>query len=290
MKFRTYILTALVTLLCSCHSTKQPAAVHDYTPGQTMTRQALAAAYSEVARSYTPQWERVEMPLSLKANGLPMTLSGTALLVRGESVAMSFRMLGMEVAAARISRDSIVFVDRYNSRHLLMSTEELTRRFPVTLDNIQDLLTGRAFIIGTPELPASPAKGVELVADPDSAAAPQWYLMPPSPDRIPADYAFVFDAANRLTDLAVKIAGGAVLNVKYTDSTTRTPYGEFAREVRIDYARNEQTALANYARLKWSVEKARWNADARNINVTVPRDSRRVDAATFLKAMGGASR
>lgn len=288
--FLLALLAATALLFGSCRSSKSQVAETQHGYGTLTSEAELAQSYATVVNSYSPQWKRVEMPMSVKAQGLPMSLSGQALLVRGESVTMSFRMLGMEVAAARIDSDSILFVDRYNSRYLLMPTSDLTRRFPITIDNIQDLLTGRAFIAGRASLPDSPPKNVVLAAETEDVGQAKWYMLPPQPENIPADYAFVFKGSDILASLVIKVATGALVNVRYDDAVAGTPFGVFAGEATVDFAKNEQSALSTFARIKWNVGKARWNDDARDIRVTVPRDCKRIDAASLLKVLGGASK
>ncbi|MCM1110763.1 MAG: DUF4292 domain-containing protein [Clostridium sp.] len=270
---------AVAMMAVSCRSSRQ--SVSETRPGAEV---ALTERYEQLAASYQPQWERLEIPLSAKASGLPFSLSGTASMERGRSIAISLRMLGMEVAAARVTPDSVIVVDKYNNRHLVAPLAAVTSRLNMDVSNIQDMLLGRVFSLGSDRLPAARDAGQSLTLAGDSASS-LWYILPQLPEGSPIDYAFEISNADRLLRLIAQVGADRVVSVSYQPSATATPFGFFADRADIVYPASGPSKITG--RIQWKFDKARWNGDAREVTVMIPSQSKPVSAASLLKLLSG---
>lgn len=98
-----------------------------------------------VSTSDTPDvqlWHDMYAPVSIRlSEPMQLSISGRATLVRGESIHMSMRMLGIEVAIVHIDNDSTWVVDKYHKIMCVEPTANLLRGRKVTLTDLQELLT-----------------------------------------------------------------------------------------------------------------------------------------------------
>ncbi len=67
---------------------------------------------------------------------------------RDRSVHLSLRFLGMEVASLMVTQDGIFALYKLERLYFAESISDLLGGFPTTVGNVQDLLLGRAFILG----------------------------------------------------------------------------------------------------------------------------------------------
>lgn len=249
--------------------------------------ETLAHDYTGLISSYQPQWERLEIPVSVKAAGLPLSLSGTVFMERGQSIAMSLKMLGMEVASAKITTDTIFVVDRYHGRHLIVPFSDLANSFPVTVENLQDLLLGRVFLAGQSRLPEkADSRLFRLERDRSTEGNGDWYMLPDA-ENLPFDYGFALNALPCLTALGIGMPGDRSATVSYSQTDKPTPYGRFANDISVRLTTGKNATENFSGRLQWRMDKAKWNDDARNVKVSLPSNSKPISAASLLKALGG---
>ena len=100
---------------------------------------------ASVSTSDTPDvqlWHDMYAPVSIRlSEPMQLSISGRATLVRGESIHMSMRMLGIEVAIVHIDNDSTWVVDKYHKIMCVEPTANLLRGRKITLTDLQELLT-----------------------------------------------------------------------------------------------------------------------------------------------------
>lgn len=206
------------------------------------TRQAL--------EQYSSQWEKLRMPLTVKlSQPKSVSISGTATMVRGSSVTLSFRVFGMEVAVLYLTSDSLLAIDKYHKRYVMEPLAPLLGGFPVNIDNVQDLLTGRPFLLGSDKTIAADASKFDIdVTDGNSV----WTMIPKKmPSKV--EYGFSFDSMLSLVALIVKASDKNPVDISYSPAET-TPVGPLSPKITIE-AKAGKTDIAgsisyNFGKLK----------------------------------------
>lgn len=162
---------------------------------------ALNSRYTMLTESWKP-WTDMEVGLKVSLNSpAKLNASGKAWMKRGQWISISVRMLGFEVATLWIDRDSVVAVDKFHKKYLSEPTSRLLGDADITLEDMQDLLTGRAFLVGSGTAKVTDRKEFDF-----EQAANGWYLLPRrQPDKF--DYGFL--ASNTTNALR-----GAIIEVK----------------------------------------------------------------------------
>lgn len=211
---------------------------------------ALNSRYTMLAESWKP-WSDMEVGVKLSLNSpARLNASGKAWMKRGEWISISVRMLGFEVATLWIDRDSVVAVDKFHKKYVSEPTSRLLGGSDVTIEEMQDVLTGRAFIVG---------RGTASVADRAKfdfkQAANGWYLLPKvQPERF--NYGFLAsNTSNALRGAIIEVKDFGSVSASYKDLFESRNGGWFAQEVGIETSRGKKIA----ATLKWDFNGAKFN-------------------------------
>lgn len=233
---------------------------------------SLDARYTSLIESYSP-WTDVRVPVNVSMQK-PMKLSigGTLTMVRGKAVHISLRFLGMEVASLMVTPDSVMATYRMDKIYLQEPLHQLLGRFPATISDLQDLLSGRTFTLGDPN-----RADIRLISNPDGGYA----IIPPPPVKgAPADsYVFTVDSSNSLKSLTVNPGQGRQPVICTYLPATITPCGMFSPRFSI---------LANIGRttvdasVELSLGKAKWNRGEAP-SWKIPKGYKRVDGQTLIK-------
>jgi hypothetical protein len=206
---------------------------------------SLAASYAE--------WSTVSMPVRLSISE-PKQFSVTAQCVmrRNAYVSMSVRMLGFEVASVWIDNDSVHAIDKYHKRYLSEDFRRFMGGADVTIGDLQDLLLGRAFVVGADGGTLTPALCSRLRAD----AMAEGLMLLPAQEPASFSYGFVLDdTANTLAAATVLAGDRHAVVVNYSDYYA-TPAGNVASRVAIETVKGRRIAVA----LGWNLKSAKWNA------------------------------
>lgn len=143
------ISTVLTTMLLSaCGSQRHTTGntVEQRQPGSSeLSPSELNEAFERLTSDYG-EWDTIKIPFSARVDGVKVSLSGNAFMIRDESIYLSAKFFGSEVAVLCINNDSITLVDKFHRIYVSEPTELLTAIFPLTVGNIQDLLLGHCFI------------------------------------------------------------------------------------------------------------------------------------------------
>lgn len=171
-------------------------------------------------------WERVRVPMTVRVEK-PTSLSvgGTATMVRDTSITLSMRFLGMEVAAAQLTADSVLVVDKLHKQYFTENLEKALAKVPLTLGLLQNLLMGKRFTIADGLLPAGTT--YEITGN----------------DSI-------------ITALTICRGDTSCIEFRFTDHVS-TPAGPAAS--RVSLRADGKKPLA--ASIEWNWGKARWNDD-----------------------------
>lgn len=164
---------------------------------------SLQGSYFALTQGYATSWTDVKVPVSVSLRQpRKFNVSGRLTMVRGKGLSLSVRALGFEVANVTVIGDSVFMTEKLGKRYLAESVSEILAGFPATVDNVQSLLMGRAFILGQPQLSPSLRKGYRLAGDKS-----QWTL---TPDNSPKGVSYVFTVDGSATPFVSRLTVDAL--------------------------------------------------------------------------------
>lgn len=231
-------------------------------------------AFEAMVASYAPQWTKLKMPVTVNLSS-PMQAgaSGVLTMERGRSIQISMRVLGMEVASLFLTPDTVTVIDRWNKRYVREGLTRFLAGFPVDINNVQDLLTGRLFLAGHPELNTGLTDKFKFESD------GQLWGCQPVEQAGSYSYLFMAMATNLMRFEAEAGSGGAT--IEYADPQL-TPYGPMAAGLTVSSMAGKKKIEAQ---LSYKIAKASWDDNVTIADFTPPRGYRRIDAAGVLKGL-----
>lgn len=243
------ILTASIA---GCRSQKETASAgSDLREGVAVpANTALNSRYTMLTESWKP-WNDVEVGVKVSLTSpAKLNAAGKAWMKRGEWISISVRMLGFEVATLWVDRDSVVAVDKFHKKYVSQPTKKLLGDTNVTIEDIQDMLTGRAFIAG---------RGTASVADRKlfdfEQADNGWYLLPRSQPEM-YNYGFLAsNTSNALRGAIVEVKNFGTVSANYNDIFESRTCGWFAQEVKLETSRGKKIAVT----LRWDLNGSKFN-------------------------------
>lgn len=272
------IAILLVSSIAGCRSQKGATSEGSETPEGTVvapTYMNLNSRYTMLTESWK-QWSDMESSIKISLTSpAKLNAAGKVWMKRGEWISMSIRMLGFEVATLWVDRDSIVAVDKFHKKYVSESTSKLLGDSNVTLEDMQDLLTGRAFIVG---------KGTARVADRSKfdfeEAANGWYLLPKEqPEGF--NYGFLAsDTSNALRGTILEVNNFGSVSANYSDLYESRNGGWFAQEAKLETSRGKKMA----ATLKWDFNGAKFNTGISK-RCNIPDNCERIEMSTLTKLL-----
>ncbi len=273
--FLTVIIAAALSL-GSCSSSRQTGKTLPPTDRETpddarqKARQLADAAAAE-------KWQTLTMPVSVKVkdSSLPK-VSGTMTMVRDKRIRISMRFLGMEVGALDVTGDSVFGYVKLNRIYVAESIPDLLGGFPAGVGNVQSMLLGRLFTLGSdnPDI-----KSARIAAGTDGG-----YTITPSKAGGKLDYNF-----------EVSLPGNIVkaLTLSYKTHQAVVPYSDFSstatgtdRPADIDInAMVKGRGLGAEITLNYNRLVIDDSADLKPF--VIPQGYRRVAASSLLKSLSG---
>ncbi len=243
------ILTASIA---GCRSQKETASAgSDLREGVAVpANTALNSRYTMLTESWKP-WNDVEVGVKVSLTSpAKLNAAGKAWMKRGEWISISVRMLGFEVATLWVDRDSVVAVDKFHKKYVSQPTKKLLGDANVTIEDIQDMLMGRAFIAG---------RGTASVADRKlfdfEQADNGWYLLPRSQPEM-YNYGFLAsNTSNALRGAIVEVKNFGTVSANYNDIFESRTCGWFAQEVKLETSRGKKIAVT----LRWDLNGSKFN-------------------------------
>ena len=291
MRFVKHIATITVALavtagLSSCGAHRNAVADTDDRPipEYDLSRPPASGVSSDDARSafrnltagYTG-WNTVEVSFKVNIDKpVRMSASGRAYMTRGRDIYLSMRMLGMEVANMYITADSVFASEKLNRHYVAEPIRSILADTGLTVNDIQDILLGRAFIPGSGTLKASDAGALSLTTADG--------MMLITPVRQPAGYEFGYLAdidSRSITNLVVEPAGQQPIQCLYASPLTVKGIGSVNNAMTINATASKTPIEASIA---WryddagttGVKSARWKT---------PKGYTRVTASQLLKML-----
>lgn len=265
---RIIILSVMVSAaLTGCHSSRDASGG----AAQSYNRPALTLndRYTSLTESYTA-WSDAYIPVTLSVKSpQSMSVSGRATMIRGKEIHMSFRILGIEVAALYINEDSVFAVDKYHKYMFAESLDRVLAGYRLTVNDLQDLLLGRGFLPGDGTLSKSMRDRFNLVEESSS-----WALYPKKSLRdIKWHYTASLGQESSLTALIVKPKNRAEAICRFSGPTT-TLAGTVAESMSIEAPLGQKEARAT---IKWNLNGSKWNT-GRTISWSMPKGYQKLSA------------
>lgn len=121
----------------------------------------------------TKEWTALSLPVKIRiAEPQKASLSGTATFERGRSVSLSFRMIGMEVAQARLTADSATVIDKFHKKYISVDPADFMSRAGLDMTSLQDLLLGIKDTRGAAEATVRGSRDILSIEYTGEAATP----------------------------------------------------------------------------------------------------------------------
>lgn len=281
MKLRyLFIIAVSVLVLASCGSGRKAATqvtgYENLDANTELSRKQLNELFSSLQSSYGA-WNDVKMPVKLRLRSpKQVSVSGTMTMVSGKSIGLSFKVFGMEVAQISVTADSIYALYKMDKVYFAEDIAGFMGDFPATVGNLQDLLLGRAFVLGDGAMRSS---GCLLAGNGAS-----WTI---TPQDAPAGMSYEFEVSlplNRVSSMSVNIPSRSPIVASYAD-TEMTAVGVAAAETTIR-AKTSKAELE--ASIELNLNRAEWNTGSVK-PWTAPKGYRRItkaEVAKMIKAMG----
>ena len=240
------ILILSIVTLGGCRSSKSSTdSGSDYN-----SKPSLEKRFTVLTEQYN-DWADVNM--SMKFSLLApqkITVSGKAYMTRNKSINISLRFLGMEVVAMHITNDSIFATDKMHKYYLAESLSQITKGYGITINDIQDLLLGQAFLIKKGTMQPSMKKQVHLVDIND-----EYWAIEPKTAINNYSYAFAANLTPRLTALAINKQSTTIIDCEYSNHTS-SPAGTVAQLLNLTINTDKQPLQAS---INWDTTGAKWN-------------------------------
>ncbi len=277
MKFYHHIILCICLAIgaTGCHSSKTVA-----TSSATTTRRQssdekalIANRIDSVAASYK-NWTDVEIPVNLNLlQPKEFAVSGKATMIKDESIYISIRVFGFEAANIYINNDSIHATYKLDKLYIADDVKKLLNGLPIKVDDLQNLLLGRAFILG---------KGtINHYSDLSIETNNGTWVATPKSEIKDVDYSYTFDSTNNMLKLLTILINGANPVLCDYGNATNTPAGVVTKKLTISANIKNQALKAS---ISWNTEKAKWNTGAK-AKWKTPKGYKRVDANALLKAI-----
>ena len=222
-------------------------------------------------------WHDVVMPIDLSLHQpKEFSVSGRATMVKDESIYISIRVIGFEAANVYVTPDSIFASYKLNKIYIAEETKQLLANYPVTIGNIQDLLLGRAFMLGDGTLSGNMKKKLTFNSTTES------WSVTSNQNLKNVIYSFLFDlSSNALAMTKVDIEGKKPVECKYQNPPVNTVAGYVSNGISISTTLKEMPIDAE---IRWNFNNAKWNTGA-TAKWKTPKGYKRISASDILKAL-----
>lgn len=251
-------------------------------PKKDMPSQELSQSdkqlYDNLTKNLT-EWNSTEVPFSMSlTEPQRLSLSGRARIVRGKSIELSIRMLGIEMGRIVISNDSVFALYRIDKVYLAENIKSISDVMPASLSNLQDMLLGRPFMLGDKTMPTSMSDKITIDTQLD--------IFTLTPRKQPDNLSYGF-TATRSPEVslsrfaAVAQEHGLAVTADYTPYKGITPAGPLAETTLLTI--DSKTFKAS-AKLVWKWRSARWDTKFET-NWTAPSSYQKISARSLLKSL-----
>lgn len=127
-------------LLSACHTSQKQAQAEtpqEATPVQNVAPATPAPAAGEAT------WSAVQLPVRVElSKPASFSLSGRATMLRDSVINISMRVLGMEVAVANVTPDSMFLVDKFHKYYFAEPLKAVLGSHMMSVGALQDIILG----------------------------------------------------------------------------------------------------------------------------------------------------
>ena len=270
------LIMVFAFVVVSCRSGRQAVDSDDYHQDSSaaLSPKRLKTMLGELEAGYG-NWEDVRMPVTLRLkNPGGMSINGSMSMKRGESVYLSLRVFGMEVASLMVTQDSVFGLYKLKKIYFAECVSDMSGGFPMTVSNVQDLMLGRAFALG--------AVSLEDMKCDLRGNGREWTVKPGySPKDI--SYEFTVDTpTGNLERLSVELPSRKPITVEYSDFST-TDVGPVAGKTEFTASTSK---IVMSGEMELNLRKAEWNKGKVG-KWSEPYGYKRVRASEILKMLSG---
>lgn len=274
---RIAILCLSAVILAACGSQRAAVATTPQVKHDTSAA-TVAPKVSHVSRIAATfgSWTTLQSGGSVSLSGAQkLSASVNVRMERGKSIYISVRPLGLvEAARLVVKGDSVIVIDRLHKRYVCESIRSMIGGLPADVGTLQDILLGRAFVLGKGTFSPGNLGSVSLRNINGS------YLVQPSATYQGYGYGFKFDTKYCITSLEVTKAKNdvPVCAVSYGD-VAKTVAGNVA-----GWAAVKATTRNGDLNFKLSYSGQTWNMPVK-IDDKIPSSYQRVSAKSVMSLL-----
>ncbi|MBO5272346.1 MAG: DUF4292 domain-containing protein [Muribaculaceae bacterium] len=276
-----YIIICLcaVVAMSSCRSSKSATTTPSTTSSSNVNIEEihsnimLSSKLDSVGALYH-SWNDVELPVDLELiSPNEFSVSGRATMVKDKSIYISIRVFGFEAANIYINNDSIHATYKMGKIYIADDVRKLLKGYPVNVGDLQNILLGRAFILGDGTIKS--ANGISVLSK-----GATWEASPKC-EIDGVNYYFTFNSVDDTLKLLTVLIQGANPVHCYYNNIDNSAAGKVAEELTISANANKQQLKAS---IKWNLKKAKWNTGA-TPKWKAPKGYKRVNVEDLLNAI-----
>lgn len=276
MRLRYLFITAItfiILTLSSCGSGKHAAGSQGYeniNPDAVLGKKELNSLFTSLTARYG-DWHDVKVPVKVRLKSpTSFNISGNMTMVKDESIYLSLRFFGMEVASVMITSDSVYALYKMDKIYMAEDISEAIDDFPAAVGNMQSLIMGQAFKLGQYSIEASQCS---------LAGTGREWLITPGGAPVGVNYEFAVALPdNQVRTMSVTFPGRKPVKALYSDYQP-TPTGTVAGVTEFVVESEKATLDVD---LEFNYSKAEWNmGDVKRFSI--PRGYRRVTKADLVK-------
>lgn len=274
-----YIIICLcaVVAMSSCRSSKSATTTPSTTSSSNVNIEEihsnimLSSKLDSVGALYH-SWNDVELPVDLELiSPNEFSVSGRATMVKDKSIYISIRVFGFEAANIYINNDSIHATYKMGKIYIADDVRKLLKGYPVNVGDLQNILLGRAFILGDGTIKS--ANGISVLSK-----GATWEVTPKC-EIDGVNYYFTFNSVDDTLKLLTVLIQGANPVLCNYNNIADSEIGKVAEEITISANLKQQLK----ASLKWNLKKAKWNTGA-TPKWKAPKGYKRVNIEDLLNA------
>ena len=276
-----YIIICLcaVVAMSSCRSSKSATTTPPTTSSSNVNIEEihsnimLSSKLDSVGALYH-SWNDVELPVDLELiSPNEFSVSGRATMVKDKSIYISIRVFGFEAANIYINNDSIHTTYKMGKIYIADDVRKLLKGYPVNVGDLQNILLGRAFILGDGTIKS--ANGISVLSK-----GATWEASPKC-EIDGVNYYFTFNSVDDTLKLLTVLIQGANPVHCYYNNIDNSAAGKVAEELTLSANANKQQLKAS---IKWNLKKAKWNTGA-TPKWKAPKGYKRVNVEDLLNAI-----
>lgn len=260
---------SILLMLSSCRSARHASSVDMTAGGGIVAADSPKGQVTALVDNYK-DWTDVSMSVKCTLRSPKnLSVSGKAVMVRGEQIKISVRVFGFEVAGLLADRDSIYVYEKLNHTMIAEPMSRLTGATGLDLGGVQDILLGRIVA------PRETLRNASISADGNTIDI---LLKNRAYEMI---YTMLGGNSPSLQSLSVDAPGKGDALCVYAPALV-TDAGPVSPSADITAHLGKRTLDAS---MRWSLESAAWNKGVK-ADGQPPKGYRRISLQQLVKSLG----